>query len=336
MPSAPPLYLSDANGKVWLITAVGNGQLGRVPASPPLSAPASVLINDLQSGQTWALSVDVNGDIDQNEAPLTSTTTISQIPLASNSGSLYFIQITNGQLETVAGSYACSTPISALALNVLERLEEFAPPAGPTFWHLTTEIYSGLVEAMNDLMLLVGRPTQAVTQVITLTPNTVWQNLPKGIFLLTDLYGPSMIRQASLADMDYVQASWSSGWECDTAEYPLRWGAIGFNMFFVHPAPLTPIQLTMTGIQYPVLDQWPYTGAELVPFRHEFASAIEMYAAAYCQLKEQGNEAQQGITLYGDYLQIAKRMTELEDLRDPLIFSKSLGAPTPVERATQR
>jgi hypothetical protein len=336
MPSAPPLYLQDLNGKVWLIVVAANGQLGKVAATPPLSAPLSVLINDLQSGEVWTLSLDVNGDIDQNQAPPASSTTVNQIPVASAGGSLYFIQITNGALMTVAGSYPCNTPISTLSLGVLARLEENFPPGGPIFWDLSTEVYSALVEAMNDLLLLVGRPTQAVQQVITLTPNTVWQKTPKGIFLITDLYGNNQIRQANLASMDYVQASWLGDWEQDVADSPLRWGAVGFNFFFVHPAPSTAIQLTLTGIQYPALDNWPYTGGELSPFHHEFQLALELYAASYCRLKETGAEAQEGITLYAQYLELAKRLTQLEDLRDPVIFSKALGAPTQVEVTTKR
>lgn len=337
MPGAIPLYLTDANGVVWLITVAPSGNLRKTPASPPLSAPSFVLLNDLQSGQTWSLSILANGDIGQSPAPPGQTTTVNQIPLTSPSGALWFIQITNGALQTIAGSYPCNTPISTLALNVLTRLEENYPPSGPIFWDLATEIYSGIVEGMNDLLLLVGRPTQAVTQSITLTPNTVWQSVPKGIFLLSNLYGPQGdIRQATLADMDYAQASWQSSWEQDTSEYPLRWGAVGFNFFFVHPAPLTPIQLTFTGIQYPVLDGWPYSGAELVPFRHEFFCAIEMYAAHYASLKEGGREAEEGLGLYRQYLELAQRMSVLEDVRDPVIFAKDLGAPNPVALASKR
>jgi hypothetical protein len=336
MASAPPFYLQDSNGKVWLIIAQADGTLGRVPASPPLSAPTQVLLNDMQSGQVLALTFATNGDIVKTPAPLTSTTTLNQIPVSSNSGGLFFIQIVNGRLQTVASSYPCNTPISFLSLDVLSRLEENYPLGGPIFWDLTTEIYSGLVEAMNDLMLLVGRPTQSVMQPLTLTPNSVWQTLPKGLFLISDLYGPNTIRQVSLASMDYVQSSWDSGWTQDTGEYPLRWGAIGFNLFFVHPAPLTPVQVTATAIALPTTSGWPYDGSQLVPFRKEFQVALEMYATHYCTLKEGSKEAQDGIVLYGEYLQLAQRLSVIEDIRDPALFSKNFGAIKPVERATKR
>ena len=337
MPSTTPLYLMDQNGVVWLISVSATGNLVKTVASPPLTAPTFVLLNDLQNGQTYSISILANGHIQQTPANLGQSTTVNQIPLVTPSGSLWFMQVMNGALQTVAGSFPCNTPISTLGLNVLTRLEENYPPLGPIFWDLSTEIYSALVEGMNDLLLLVGRPTQAVTQSLTLVPNTVWQPMPPGIFLLSNIYGPQGdIRQATLAAMDYAQASWGSDWASDTAFYPLRWGAVGFNLFFVHPAPTTAITVTFTGIQYPAMDNWPYTGGELVPFRHEFHVALEMYAAQYATLKEGGLEAEAGLSLYRQYLELAQRMSQLEDVRDPVIFAKDLGAPNPVMLATKR
>jgi hypothetical protein len=229
---------------------------------------------------------------------------------------------------------ACATPISTLAINVANRLEENEPPI---FWSLQFELYSALVEAMNDLMLLVGRPLQAVTQPLTLVANTVWQTVPKGIFLISNLYGVGgEIRQVGLASMDFIQASWDGTWENDTAQYPQRWLPVGVNMFAVHPAPLSPIQVTMTGIQYPALDPFPYTGNEQVPFTDEFHVALEEYAVGYCALKELGAEANQGFVNYQAYLGMAQRLTQLSDRRDPNIFSKSLGIPNTVSPTTKR
>lgn len=322
---------------VWLIYVNATGNLVKSVASPPLTAPTSVLINDMQDGEVYALSLDLVGDIIQTPQPPGTVTQTNQIPVSSPAGALWFIQMVNGSLRTVAGSYPCNTPISTLGLNVLNRLEENAPPYGPIFWSLQYEIYSGLVEAMNDLLLLIGRPTQAVTQPIILTPNTVWQPVPKGIFLLTDLYGPQgALRQVTVPGMDYVQASWGPDWENDVADYPLHWGAVGFNYFIVHPAPKAPLQLTLNAIQYPAMDNWPYQGTELVPFQHEFHVALELYAAGYAMMKETGREAEEGVTMYGQYLALAQRMTQIADMRDPVIFSKALGAPTVVDAATKR
>jgi hypothetical protein len=228
---------------------------------------------------------------------------------------------------------ACATPIGTLAVNVLNRLED---PVG-VFWSEQFEVYTALIEAANDLLLLVGRPLQAVTQPITLAANSVWQTVPKGIFLISNLYGPQgEIRQVGLQALDFTQASWGSDWENDTAQFPQRWAPVGTNLFAVHPAPTTPIQLTLTGIQYPALDAFPYTGAETVPFHEEFYVALEQYAQSYCTLKEIGTEAMQGMTVYQAYLSMAQRLTQIEDKRDPVLFSHSLGIPNAVTPTTKR
>jgi hypothetical protein len=196
-----------------------------------------------------------------------------------------------------------------------------------------------LVEAMNDLLLLVGRPTQAVNQVITLAANTVWQTLPKGVFLITDLIGPGgTIRKGNLFSMDYVMSGdGSPTWENDVADYPTKWGPLGFNLFFVHPAPSTAIQLTLTGIQYPVIEQvWPFSGAETVPFHHECQLALELYASHVARLKEMGQEFQESLSLYDEYLSLAKRFTTIEDKRDGVIFSRTIGAQARVSPITKR
>lgn len=337
MPGVLPTYLQDSNGLVWMLTASPIGQLRAIHASPPLSAPSAVAINDtVLPGQTWALSILPNGQLDEL-APTTLSTNLNQIPITSPAGALYYIQVRNKQLITIAGSFPCASVIGDLGVNVMNRLEEELPPSGPAFWDLTKEIYSGLVEAMNDLLLLVGRPTQAVTLPITLTPNSVWQTLPKGIFLIANLYGTQgEIRQTNLSAMDYVQASWGSDWENDVGPTVLRWGPLGFNRFFVHPAPLVATQLTLTGLQYPASDLWPYNGSEVVPFRHEFHVALELYAAHYARIKETGKEFEESLSLYGQYLSLAERMTQIEDIRDPVIFSRALGAPNPVSPITKR
>lgn len=49
---------------------------------------------------------------------------------------------------------ATPTSVAELAPSVLSRVQD---PAA-TFWNLNLEVYSALVEAINDLMLIVGRP----------------------------------------------------------------------------------------------------------------------------------------------------------------------------------
>jgi hypothetical protein len=219
-----------------------------------------------------------------------------------------------------------TTPISALSPQVLARIEELGPPV---FWNQTTEIYSAIIEAMSDLLILVGRPNFTINQLFTLVPNTVWQSVPKGKLLITDIQGQSSpLWRVSLFDMDYVQTSWGPDWESDTANLPTRWGPVGFSTFFVHPAPTTAIQVTITSIAYPTTDLWPYTGTETVPFHDEFFEAIEQYAAHYLRIKEFGLEFQESLELYKAYLSLAERMTQIESRKDPLVFSKTFGGPT--------
>jgi hypothetical protein len=235
-----------------------------------------------------------------------------------------------------AGTLTCNTPISTLAANILERLED---PAG-TFWSQQFEIYTSIVEAMNDLILLVGRPTQTVGMQFNLTPNSVWQTVPKGMFLISDIWGPqSRLRKYSLFSYDYEQpGSIGSDWENDTdINGPTSWAPIGMTMFVVHPAPTAPQTVLLDGIAYPVAEtMFPYSGAELVPFHHEIFQWLEMYAAHYARLKESTAEFQESMTLYQNYLAGAKRLSSIEDRRDSMIFDKAYGAPAGVNSHVRR
>lgn len=229
-----------------------------------------------------------------------------------------------------------SVPVSTLAVNIQSRLEEL--PTGPpgTFWSYQFEILTAIVEAMNDLTVLVGRPLQTVNVPYNLTPNTVWQPYPSGIFLITDLWGTGgVIHKVDLNSMDFVQSSWDSAWEQDTSPSgPTRWLPIGMTMFAVHPAPSVPMTINIDAIQYPVAEAWPYSGTETVPFQDEFFEAIEGYSAHILRLKESGQDFQQSLSLYQQYLTIAKRMTDIQDRRDPVIFATSLGATAGVRQVT--
>ena len=231
---------------------------------------------------------------------------------------------------------SCSVPISTLADHVQERLEETVGSPG-TFWLRQAEVYTALIEACNDLLILVGRPSLTVNLPFTLQPNSVWQTLPSGLFLITDVIGPSStLWKMSLYEMDYVQSSWGPDWENDTTDTPKRWFPIGLSRFGVHPACTTPTQILLTGIAYPTTNPWPYNGAETAPYHHEFFEALEQYAAHYCRIKETGAEMDESLSLYQGYLSLAERMTQIEDRRDPLIFSKAVGGLTGVVNIQKR
>lgn len=229
-----------------------------------------------------------------------------------------------------------ATTIATLGNIVQERLEEI--PGGPgQWWSQQYEIFSAIMEAQNDLLLLVGRPTQTVNVPFNVVPNSCWQVVPKGLLLITDIQGfSSPLYKINLWDLDFLQTSWDSSWQQDVDAAAVRWAPVGFNVFVIHPAVDTAQTVNLTAIQYPTTDVWPYTGSETVQFQDEMFVALETYAAAYCRLKELGGEAQVGSKLMEQYFQMAKRLTEIEDKRDPLLFTMGYGASQNVNPGTMR
>lgn len=223
--------------------------------------------------------------------------------------------------------------IAQLAVDVGNRLQD---PTF-TFWRQNYEAYSAIAEAIDDLMLIVGRPTIQFNTIITLTPNTVWQPMPANMIAITNLRGSGYsLWKTTLHAMDYLQASWGPDWESDIADVPARWGSLGLTYFFVHPAPSTAIQVSVSGVTNPITTAWPPTGAETSPFNNEFNVALQLYATAYCRLKELSDDALEGDVLYQQYIELAARMTQIADRRDPLIFSRSFGTPTAPSMVTLR
>jgi len=225
--------------------------------------------------------------------------------------------------------------VANLSSQVLFRIEEV--PGASVFWNTQSEIYSALIEAISDLLLLVGRPTQIVNQIVTIQPNTPWQPMPTGMLAITDIMGPnSQVWKYGLFDMDFTQSSWGSDWENDVDSGFQQWFPVGFTMFGIHPSVSSAVQVTVTGVAVPTTNSWPYSGNETVPFSDEFFQALEKYAAHYCRFKEQGNEFQLSLALYQEYLADAERMTAIQDRRDSYIFSKNLGVQVGVPQTTAR
>jgi hypothetical protein len=230
-----------------------------------------------------------------------------------------------------------ATPISTLAVNVQNRLEEIPTGAPGAWWSYQFEILSAIIEAQNDLLLLVGRPTQVVNLPFTLVPDTPWQTVPKGVLLITDIQGAqSPLYKINLWDFDYLQTAWGSDWQQDVGPVAYQWAPVGFNMFAVHPAPEAGQTVNITAIQYPTTDVWPYTGAETCVFENQFFELIEEYAAFYCRIKETGGEFQEGLKLFEQYMAGAKRMTQIQDRRDPLLFISGYGAAQRTNPMTMR
>jgi hypothetical protein len=349
MAQIPPIYLVDSSGQQWLVTVTLTAQLQAVPVFGQNAVP-KVYLNSVTDNSSWQVTVVGNpppaglswGDLQPTSIAQGDYPT--QLLLTAPTGVVYGMQVAtvgppilgsvaNGILQTAlplasitSAELACNTPISTLATNVLSRVED---PTG-IFWSQQFEVYTALVEAMNDMLLLVGRPTQTVSVPFFLVPNTVWQTVPKGVFLISDIQGPQApLRKFTLFSYDYEQpGSVSSDWENDVSVAgPKSWAPVGMTRFIVHPACAQPQTVLLSGLAYPVAEtNFPYTGAETVPFHHEFFSALEEYAAVYARLKESGAELQEALPMYQNYLTMAKRLTEIEDRRDPLVFSPVFGA----------
>lgn len=215
--------------------------------------------------------------------------------------------------------------VADLAPYVENRIEE--PIGAPVFWEQNTEVYSAIVEAICELLLLVGRPTQTVNLQITILPNKVYQAMPTGMLCITNMYSQQgEVYKMTQYDMDFTQASWGSDWENDITDQQInQWWPIGFTMYGVHPAVSMPLTVGITGIALPTTEAWPFSGASSVPFEDSMFVALEQYAAGYCRLKEQGNEFYEGVRLYQAFLEIAKRYTQIQDRRDEMIFTQGLG-----------
>jgi hypothetical protein len=332
-----PIYLVALDGTTWVPAVDNTGRADTTELIPPagVSAIPWYELNDTVTTQTWRLVVQPcpsapagpQGELRADPSGTFNPVAPNQLQVSAPNGMIYALSIANGRLMSglVTVGTGCNVPISVLANRVLERLED---PTG-IFWSEQYEIYSAIIEAENELMLLVGRPTLTVQSPLNLVPNLCWQPMPKGLLAITDVYGPqSLLRKVSLFSMDYEQASWGSDWENDNSNYgPVRWAPIGATIFVVHPAAAVSQQVTINAVQYPTTDPWPYTGAEVVPFHDEFFVALEMYAAVYARLKEGGAELQTALPMLMEFYSIAERMTTIDNRRDTLVFSKSLGIP---------
>jgi hypothetical protein len=351
IPIPNPVYLLALDGTTWVPAVDINGIANTTQLSPPPGASAIPYydLNDATlSNFTWRLCVmpspsqpaGFSGELHVDPAGTFNPNAPVQLLVSAPNAVVYFLQINNGVLQSglaIPASASCNVPISVLAQNVLQRLEEDLPPDGPVFWNLQFEIYTGLVEAMSELMLLVGRPTMTVQSPLNLQSNTPWQPMPRGLLALTDIYGSqSLLRKVTLFSLDFEQASWGSDWECDTAASPVRWAPIGFNMFVVHPAANAATQVLINAVAYPAAVPWPYTGAEIVPFTHEFHVLLEEYAAVYARVKEGSSELQAALPMLAEFYAGAKRMTQIADRRDSLIFSNSFGVPAGTNQIQRR
>jgi hypothetical protein len=332
-----PIYLVALDGTTWVPAVDNTGRADTTELTPPagVSAIPWYELNDTVTPQTWRLVVQPcpsapagpQGELRADPSGTFNPVAPNQLQVSAPNGMVYALSIASGRLMSglVTVGSGCNVPISVLANRVLERLED---PTG-IFWSEQYEVLTLLVEAMNETMLLVGRPTMTVQSPLNLVPNTVWQSFPKGLLAITDIYGPqSPLRKVTLFSLDFEQSSWQSDWENDSSIYgPVRWAGIGATLFVVHPAASAPQQVLINAVQYPVSETWPYSGNEPVVFENHWFEMFEMYAAVGLRLKEGGQDFQASLPMLAEFYQIAQRMTEIQDRRDPLVFSNDLGVP---------
>jgi hypothetical protein len=226
-----------------------------------------------------------------------------------------------------------TSTISSLAPAVGQRLQDDSF----IFWQEQFEVFAGLAEGITELLLIIGRPTVIFNQPVTLQPNTVFQSIPSGLLAITDInLSGRRLPKTTLRSLDVLAASWSSSWESDRAAQPARWAPVGLNMFVVHPAPLQPVSANVTGIAYPLTDTWPPDGTETSPFHKEIDQALQLFATSYCRLKEIGDDAAVGMQLYQQFLEIGQRLSVIEDRRDSLVWTRSIGAPSAPSQVNKR
>lgn len=228
---------------------------------------------------------------------------------------------------------ATTSTIAQLAPDVQNRLQD----SNGVFWNLDFEINAGLAEAISELLLIIGRPTVIFNQPIILLPNQCFQPMPPGLLCVTDIRSQiSRLHKTTLRSLDYLCASWTSSWQSDRADQPQRWAPLGLNYFIVHPAPLQPIPVNITGIAYPITTTWPPDGTETSPFEKNIDQALQLYAASYARVKEVGNDFLEGMALYQQFLEIAQRYSQIQDRRDSLVWTRSIGAPTSPSQTQHR
>ena len=229
---------------------------------------------------------------------------------------------------------ATTSSIASLAPDVSSRLQD------PTnvFWNLDFEIFGGLAEAISELLLIIGRPTVIFNQPITLVTNTVWQPMVPGLLAITDIRSQiSRLQKTTLRALDYTCASWNTSWESDRGDQPVRWAPLGLSHFIVHPAPLQPVVVNVTGIAYPMgTSTWPPSGTETSPFEKNIDQALQLFAAHYARIKEIGQDFEEGLDLYKQFLEIAQRYSQIQDRRDSLVWCQSIGAPTAPSQVNHR
>lgn len=213
--------------------------------------------------------------------------------------------------------------LSDLLTDVLGRIEEANPPV---FWDLLGEVYPQIVDGMFEAALLTG-VVQASAQAFTITADTTYFILPKGMFACLRMKAPYSIRKVSLKGLDDM----TPGWQNEPAATQIRvWFPLGVTGFGVYPQLTADAVVTLDFLTSPVNQPRPYLGNVVIPFQEEFADAFSEYGAAMLRAKEGGAEAEEAAVVYSEYMANMRVLSAFQGRLDSLVMSAAFGGKVQV------
>lgn len=101
---------------------------------------------------------------------------------------------------------------------------------------------------------------------------------------------------------------------------------MGLTQWGIFPKLSADQRVVLTYIAYPVAKAPTYDGSEVLPFQDEYYQSIENYAAHVLRLKEAGQEFEVSQASYQEFLDSMQSLSRLQERRDNLVFSKTMGA----------
>jgi len=234
--------------------------------------------------------------------------------------------------------------LSNLLPDVLGRVEEALPPAGPTFWSLEGEVYPAMVDGIFEASLISG-VVQLTGVQVTLAANTTWFPLQAcasglgsvptgvvaGIVAALRMKAPYGIRKTSLKSLDDMNPGWQ---QATPGTQIISWFPLGISGFGIYPQLKQQQNVVMDFLSCPVNESRPYTGNETIPLQQEFTCLLSKYGAAQLRTKEGGAEAEEADTVFQEYLADVKALSLFQQRIDSLVYSSAFGARSQVNPRT--
>lgn len=217
--------------------------------------------------------------------------------------------------------------ISDIEGSVLDGLEESR--IAPKFWDLQNEIRPLIFEGLCEATLITGEPEfrYPANQPFALTVGNTLFSLPSGLLAVSRIENAATglpIRKVSVFDLDMDKKTWQND---QPAAVPTEWFPFGMKQFGIHPQVNAPLNVIISGIQFPIVTDPPFTGNESFPFQSEFEDGIEYYAEHAARLKEGGAEWDAAMPLYESFLSLMEEFSKFGLRKGSLRFSRVLGSP---------